>query len=434
MEFKYLTDTEFSELSEYKREKYLDEKRKFEAKQAQEAAEKAAEKAVESAKETFNKEVESLKEEIKVVKDEAEKTTSELESIRNENARLKEASVRAEKGGRHFEDALKEALNEQMDSIKKLSTDKRAEVKFSLKAVADMGIANISNIELANAQLGAGIHQLPNRPTHMRDIMLTGRMTTSDFHYLREVGGEGAVTTWTENSGKKPQLDFDYVEKIAPSQYIAGYVKISRKALDDVEALQSALTGRLLESYLVAEDTQILSGNGISPNLEGILEVATAYDENPLIADYLAARIIDATGQLEEGVGSLTEGFYANGILLKPRDWTSLLTATSKGTEEFFTNPGLGAISITNGNLYLAGVPVYKMNGLPTIDRQFLVGDWSRGAQLLIREDPTIAFSYENEDDFVQNKITVRVEGRVALPIYYEEAFIKGFVQRQGSN
>ena len=433
MEFKYLTDTEFSELSEYKREKYLDEKRQYEAKKAQEAAEKAADKAVESVKETFEKEVSSLKDEIKVVKDEAEKTVSELEAIRNENARLKEASTLAAKNGRHFEDALKDGLDENIENIKKLAADKRAEVKFTLKAVGDMGLSSIANIDLANAQLGAGIHMLPNRPTHMRDILATGRMTTSDFHYLREVGGEGSITTWTENSGKKPQVDFDYIEKVAPSQYIAGYLKISRKALDDVDALRSALTGRLLESYLTAEDFQILNGDGVSPNLEGLLEVAVPYDEDTTIADYLAARIIDAIGQLEGGTGGLTEGFSANGILLKPRDWSSLLTATSKGSEEVFTYPGLGAITVSNGVLYLAGVPVHKMNGLPLNDRQFLVGDFARGAQLLIREDPTIAFSYENEDDFVQNKITVRVEGRVALPIYYSEAFIDGFTERQGS-
>jgi hypothetical protein len=66
------------------------------------------------------------------------------------------------------------------------------------------------------------------------------------------------------------------------------------------------------------------------------------------------------------------------------------------------------------------------MNGMPSNNRQFLAGDWMLGAQLLLRDDPTVEFSYENQDNFVKNVITVRVEGRDALAIYYPEAFVKG--------
>lgn len=421
---------EVAALTPAQQKHYMKQYEAHKAAQLEKTIEEKGNKLLEEAKEQLKKEheaeIQALKDEIKVIKDEAEKANTDLEAYKAENNRIREAAITNANNGRKFDVALNEAIEESKDDLKKLQNDKHAKVKVTLKAVGDMGISNIQDIQMANAQLAPGIYGLPNRRIHMRNILSTGRMTTSDYHYLREVGGEGDVSPWTENSGKKQQIDLDYIEKIAPSQYIAGYVNISRKALDDVTALRSSLAGRLSEKYLVAEDNQVLNGNGTPPQLEGILQVATPYDEGNGYTR-LVQRMIDAAGQLEEGTGGLTEGFFADGYILKPRDWALIANTVSNGPEQVFTLPGLGIVSMSNGILYLNGVPVYKMNGMPNDpSRQFLVGDWTMGAQLLIREDPTVEFSYENEDNFVQNKITVRVEGRVALPIYYSEAFVKG--------
>lgn len=430
MEFEVLSAEEVAALTPAQQKHYMKQYEAHKAAQLEKTIEEKGNKLLEEAKEQLKKEheaeIQALKDEIKVIKDEAEKANTDLEAYKAENNRIREAAITNANNGRKFDVALNEAIEESKDDLKKLQNDKHAKVKVTLKAVGDMGISNIQDIQMANAQLAPGIYGLPNRRIHMRNILSTGRMTTSDYHYLREVGGEGDVSPWTENSGKKQQIDLDYIEKIAPSQYIAGYVNISRKALDDVTALRSSLAGRLSEKYLVAEDNQVLNGNGTPPQLEGILQVATPYDEGNGYTR-LVQRMIDAAGQLEEGTGGLTEGFFADGYILKPRDWALIANTVSNGPEQVFTLPGLGIVSMSNGILYLNGVPVYKMNGMPNDpNRQFLVGDWTMGAQLLIREDPTVEFSYENEDNFVQNKITVRVEGRVALPIYYSEAFVKG--------
>lgn len=427
MEFKELSKEAFDALTSEQQEFYMGQLKAHKEKELKAKIDEAVKTANEANESKVQEKIEAA---IKVVKDEAD---AKIDAMKAENARIREQAIQNEKEGVHFEKALNDSIEEHLDAIKEVQNDKRAKVKFQLKAVGDMGLSNIDDLSAANVQMASGIYGLPNRRIHMRDILSTGRMTTSDYHYLRETGGEGNVNTWTENSGAKPQLDLDYIEKVAPSQYVAGYLKISRKAMDDITALRAAIQGRLLEKYLVAEDTQIINGNGVSPNLEGILTAAEAYDEANGY-EHLVQRIIDAIGQLEEGAGGLSEGFFADGILLKPRDWARIANTTTLDTGQSFTLPGLGIVSMQNGILHLNGVPVYKMNGMPNDpNRQFLVGDWKMGAQLLIREDPTVEFSYENEDDFVQNKITVRVEGRIALPIYYEEAFVKGFIEKPTS-
>lgn len=52
------------------------------------------------------------------------------------------------------------------------------------------------------------------------------------------------------------------------------------------------------------------------------------------------------------------------------------------------------------------------------------MGDWSMGAQLLTRMTPKIEFFYENGTNVVTNQVTVRIEGRVALPIYHTGAWV----------
>lgn len=420
MKFKYLTKEQFDALTGDQQAYYLEQKKAHEDAEQKAAIDTAVKTAIDEATTELKGTIDEQKTTIgglTVKLDEADqKLERELATIN----RVKAFAKDNERKGKFFDEALNEALEqkENQEGLEELKSNKNAKVTLQLKAVGTMGISSIADISMANAEMRPGIIMLPNRRIHMRDIMNTGRMTTSDFHYLREVGGEGDVNNWTENSGVKPALDLDYIEKTASSQYIAGVLDISRKSLDDIPALRSALAPRLLEKYLIKEDQQILQGTGTGNQLEGILEVAEPYDGNKI---RLIERVIDAIGQLEENE------FYADGVIIKPRDWAEIATTISQGTEQVFTLPGLGIVSMNGGVLYINGVPVYKMNGMPgDPDRQFLVGDWMMGAQLLIREDPRVEFSYENADNFKQNKVTVRVEGRVALPIYFDNAFVKG--------
>jgi hypothetical protein len=74
--------------------------------------------------------------------------------------------------------------------------------------------------------------------------------------------------------------------------------------------------------------------------------------------------------------------------------------------------------------MFISGVPVFKSTAMS--DSKYLVGDWSKGAQLYVRENPIVRFFEEDGTNVRENKITVRVEGRIALPIYYTDAFVTG--------
>lgn len=285
--------------------------------------------------------------------------------------------------------------------------------EMEVKAVADMGMGNIVNLSTFNATPQPGIVTLPNTKVHMRQLIPTGTMDNSSITYLRETGGEGALAPWSESAGgNKAQVDMDWIEVRMDAEYIAGWVRVSRKLLDDISAFRSFLQMRLMEMYFDAEDYQILNGNGTSPQLAGLLTNATVLSTTATIS---IERIIDAISQLE------TTKYTATGIIMHPKDFYTIAKNKATGSGEYDL-PGI--VVIQGGQLYVAGVPVYKTTAMT--QGTFLVGDFSMGCQFFIRENPRIEFFDQDRDNVITNKITVRIEGRAGLAIYRTAAFVKG--------
>jgi hypothetical protein len=312
-----------------------------------------------------------------------------------------------------FNQAFATAMDENVDNMEKF---RRKEIKtfaMELKTVGDMSLANITDLAAANVQMLPGIIPAAPRKLHIRQLLPTGVMTTSAVHYLQETGSEGSVAAWEDNSGTKSQIDYDLTEEVAPSEFIAGYLRITRKALDDISAMRSYLQSRLLEQYLDAEDNQLLNGSGVSPNLGGLITNAEAYAGFRTIQ---VEKLLDSVAQIEGNNHS------ANGILLSPEQFYALML--TKGTTNDYTLPGGVAVNLVNGQMFISGVPIFKSTAMS--DAKYLVGDWSKGAQLFVRENPIVRFFEEDGTNVRENKITVRVEGRIALPIYYTDAFVTG--------
>lgn len=378
-------------------------------KEAKEEAERILKDALEKAK----KEAEdSLKGEIKVLKDEVEKNKKEADDALTALNRLKEAAIENEAKGVTFAKALDiemakpeiiEGLNELKNGVK------GSRVRMQVKA-SDMSLANISGLSVANVQLLPGIVPIPKRKLHVRDIMQTGRMTTSDLHFLKETSVDGAPTAVAE-AAQRAQMDVNYIESVAPSQFISAYVKISRKSLDDITALRASLAARLLEEYLKAEDAQILTGNATGSNLSGLLHGTNSFTYAGTGAN-AAEILIDSIASIEEN------DHQATAILMRPNAWAAIAKISSTGnTAGIYSLPGLGSITMQNGVLHINDCPVYKTTAM--LAGEALTGDFVNGAMLFLREDPIVEFFDQDGTNVQTNQVTVRVQARVALPIFY---------------
>ena len=346
-------------------------------------------------------ELEELKSQVAVVKDAADK----LEA-KNNRKTMNENQVKG------FNATLADAIENNSDSLAKLARGEQKRSSFILdtKAVGNMTEAVNLTGDITR-QYANQVYALPSRKVHMRSLLPIGSLSQGLFTFPYESGGEGAPATQTQGSAKA-QVDFDITMKDAAAQYIAGYVRISRQMLDDIPAMTSFLQSRLLEKYLVAEDAQILSGDGTAPNLQGILPVATAATGAATVD---VEQLVQAIAQLE------TSNYSATGILVNPTDWAAIMN--TKNTNSAYTLPASTVVT-TDGSVSIAGIPLYKSTAI-AVDK-FVVGDWSMGAQIMQNQGISVQFSEFDGDNFTKNMITVRVEARIALPIYYTGAWIYG--------
>ena len=346
-------------------------------------------------------ELEELKSQVAVVKDAADK----LEA-KNNRKTMNENQVKG------FNATLADAIEKNADSIAKLG---RGEVKRSGFVLDTKAVGNMTEaVNLTGdipRQYAPQVYALPNRKVHVRSLLPVGTISTGLFTFPKETGGEGDVAPQTQGSSKA-QLDFDITMTDAPAQYIAGFVRISRQMLDDVPAMTSFLQARLLEKYLLAEDAQLLNGNGTAPNLTGLTTVASAFS---------GAATVDVE-QLVQSIAQVAAANYsANGILINPTDWANIMN--TKPTNAAYSLPGSTVVT-TDGSLTIAGIPVFQSTAIAA--DKFLVGDWSMGAQIMQNQGISVQFSEMDSDNFQKNLITVRVEARIAFPIYYNGAFVYG--------
>lgn len=342
-------------------------------------------------------------------------------SIKNDEVRARAKELKPEM--KSFGEMLHEGLTENKDAIAGLK--KGQTVQFEMKAVADMTFpVNFSTARTTVAYNKPGIIELPKRKVHVRELLTIGGMDSkATFNFVKEVTGDylgtpsGSGPAPVDEGALKPQFDLKLVEAAVTAQWVAGWLRISRNMLDDVQGMTTFLQSRLPELLLRAEDNQILNGTGVSPQLSGITTAGN------YTAPYASSSLPDVE-QLTYAISQLEEADReATAILINPRDWYRIwLTKATGGSEEY--NLPVNIIQKVNGQMTLAGVPVLRSTAIGT--DKFIVGDWAMGANLILREPPRVEFFYEDGINVRENMVTVRVEERVTLPIYGDNYFIYG--------
>jgi HK97 family phage major capsid protein len=261
-----------------------------------------------------------------------------------------------------------------------------------------------------------GIIELPKRKLHIRELMQGGGMgAKSTFDFVKEITGAGSPIAPVAEGTQKPQFGLALQETSVRAEWIAGFLKMSVNMLDDIEGMNTFLQSRLPEKLLRVEDAQILNGSGVQPNLLGLQSVGN-YTAAAAAAVNRAETLIQAIAQLE----NLDR--EANGVLLSISDWYNFWLYKGSTSGEYTLPRDL--VQVVGGNMYIAGVPVYRSTAQTFSD--YLVGDWTMGANLITREPARVEFFREDGTNVQTNQVTVRIEERVALPVYGNDYFIYG--------
>lgn len=320
-------------------------------------------------------------------------------------------------GNKSFAQVIGEALTEATDDIAKFERKETKGFTLDLKAVGDVATGNVTGGSRYGQIMAPGIRTNQSRKVHLEDILPGGAIGPGNtFTFMREEGqGEGAIAPVTEGD-MKSQFDVDLVEATVNVETIAGWMRVTRKAMNNIPGFISFLQARLPEKFKRVVDQQVLYGSGVTPNLKGILTAGNFVASTADAAQVLIDKIITDISVLED-----TYERDATDILLRPAHYYSLFQNKALGSGEYDLPEG---VTFVNGQLYVFGIPAHKTTALTATD--YVVGDFEMGAQLLTQEAMRIEFFEQDGTNVRENKVTIRIEGNYALPVYGPDYFIKG--------
>jgi HK97 family phage major capsid protein len=329
-------------------------------------------------------------------------------------ARVQDLEQKAARKGGEQEQRLKSMgyqliENEEFKkSVGALTEGKGGKVAVGVKAITS---ANNSAGQGVNPQYLPGVVNIPNRRLTVRDLVSPGRTNSNLVRYLKETGFTNNAAMVAEGT-RKPESAITYALTDASVKKMAHFIKASSEILEDFPALQSQIDGRLTYGLDLYEENQLLKGSGTGNNLNGVYTQATNYVAPITVAgatriDILRLMLLQA--ELAE--------YPSDGIVLHPSDWAAI-ELTKDTTGQYVIGNPQGTLSPT-----LWSRPVVATQAM-TIDTA-LVGAFKLGAQIFDRSDAGIVISTENEDDFVNNLVTILIERRMAFAVYRPEAFVK---------
>lgn len=289
------------------------------------------------------------------------------------------------------------------------------DVEVQRKAVGNMGsTASLTGSYFVAPQVVPGIFTQPFNEIHLRDILTTGNTNSNIIRHLRDNGGEGGPAM-TAEAASKPQMDRDLSIVDAPVRKLATHLRVPEEMIEDIPFLTSFLTNVGTEELLAVEDAQILYGDGTGQNLTGL---GTS--------------------------GSFTAFAAGTSVVTTPNEF-DVLRAADKQMRTLKRTPSIALVSPTNyydmisrkdstGNYILSGggnglIPT--VNGVPVVQlNQVTAGDFflidRRAAQIFFRSNISVRFYDQDQDNAIKNLVTIVIEERLALPIYYVSGIIKG--------
>lgn len=316
------------------------------------------------------------------------------------------------------------ALMEELGEVK---AGKRTAASFEIKNKVDLDYLAKSTAkddltgDVILPDLQPGLERAPVREIFIEQIADTSE-TSSDYVSYVEVTGSTGDPATTAELGTISEKDFTFQEYKKPVQKITVANKHSVEILSDGPELVNAVRGFLAEDVNIVTDTQLLSGNGTPPQLQGVLGVAV--NLNTLItssgqilvgATHADVLRIGATAIKTAGKGK----FRPTHVLLHPTD-VETLELTKDTTGQYILPPFIAADGTRIG-----GATVIENTGITA--GTFLMGDFRK---LHIRRKGGVEIEFSNSDgtDFVKDIITMKVRRRLASYIKTNDnaAFLTG--------
>lgn len=332
--------------------------------------------------------------------------TEEIEAIQENTAKAKELLGKI---GTPEEAPAEGETEMNTEGLKSLDLDylksNRGVVSANVKAATDPVVA--PTIPAVSQIIPVADDRL-----YVRDLLSVEAISGNALTYFVMGAVEGTPAI-TEEGAEKPQIHPTYTAKTESLKKIAAHLKETDELLNDAPYLESVVRGRgvkavkdAIEAYLIST---ILGTSGIN------VSVNTGISFDNLLKAKMAV-LADT-------------GFEPDAVVINPADLQTLLLAKDGGNSGQYLMGGPAYAPYGNG-AYGAYLPIWGMKVVASSKitaGTAIVGAFKDGASLVSKQDEgfRVEVANQNEDDFVKNMITVRIEERVLEAVRVPGAFAK---------
>lgn len=254
----------------------------------------------------------------------------------------------------------------------------------------------------------------PQRPIAVVDAVPMFPTDQSAIVYMEETtftnnAAETAESTATTAADLIGEAALALTERTRPVEWLPVFIPVTMQQMEDVEGIEAYVNARLEYMLRARLDSQILAGNGTTPNLlgtksvSGIQTQAKGGDPTP-----------DAVYKLFTKIRS--DGFAEPSVVFfHPNDWQEVrLLRTADGL--YIWGPPMDA-----GPERIWGVPVVQTTA--NAEGTAVAGDYARFAGLFTKRGITIAVSDSHSSYFTRGMMAIRADMRIAMVHFRPKAF-----------
>jgi HK97 family phage major capsid protein len=365
-------------------------------------------------------EAKASKEDVDAMKSELEANMTKqfvaLQTVLKEQGVYMKKLSKAEVAAREL--TIADKLAEKADALKSLAKGtSRDNVRITVSK-ADMSLAGNTTGQIPQADRNPIIGDVKERMVTLLDIVTVGSIGSNVKEWVYVSAESGAAASTAEGAIKN-NIDFDLTVGSNKVEKVTAYITATDEMLEDVEGVTSLIENKLTTKVRLALEQYVYNGDGISPNLEGIVTVAPVFAAGTFAASVDNANEVDVLAVAQNQI-ELANCPMPTAIFMNPSDVTSLLLQKVSSTDKRY----IERLQLIAGTLSFDGVPVVKSTMVTA--GKFLMGDFTK-ANVDFKKGFTVEIGY-NADNFVKNFKTIRGEVRAVCYVEHNDrdCFVQG--------
>lgn len=279
-----------------------------------------------------------------------------------------------------------------------------------MAATLTTGSASGGQLILPDTQ--PGIIPLLFKRLVVADLIAPGTTDSNLIQYMKETTFTNAAAAVLEG-GTKPESTLIFAAATSPVQKLAHWIPVTEEMLEDFSQTRSIIDARLRLGLDLTEEDQLLNGNGTPPNLLGLMNLPGLTAAQARGADSNADAIFKQITTIATTVFVMPDA-----ITMNPANWQSVQLTKNAAGNYLGTGPWATAQAPQ-----LWGYPVAVTPSI--VAGTALVGAYRTAAQIFRKGGVRVEASNSHANFFIENKVAIRAEERLALAVYREAAFGK---------